>query len=286
MPPVTISTEQWDATRAALKDTAERFAALVSTRDPAIMATRDWSIADTVAHVTAIALWDTALTRPGGPLPHPWNLAADQIPITTVDTVHALNDQILAGFTERDPAALAERLRAHIDDMLSASTGHDPDTTVAWLGGSHVPLAGVFAHLTNELQIHGRDIARAVDVKWVIPPAYAAQFLDVFVAGIARNGPGRLLDSDQPAPGRRITARLVSRDTRPLTLVVLPDGSATAGDPEGPVDVRIRFEPATFNLMMFGRISKVRAALSGKVVVAGPRPWLLPAFLRVFRFPS
>jgi hypothetical protein len=38
-------------------------------------------------------------------------------------------------------------------------------------------------------------------------------------------------------------------------------------------------------LMMFHRISKARAALTGSVVVRGPRPWLLPRFLRTVRCP-
>jgi hypothetical protein len=37
--------------------------------------------------------------------------------------------------------------------------------------------------------------------------------------------------------------------------------------------------------MMFGRIARPRAVLSGKVRIGGPRPWLLPAFLRTVRMP-
>lgn len=40
------------------------------------------------------------------------------------------------------------------------------------------------------------------------------------------------------------------------------------------------------NLMLFGRMSRVRAALTGKVLVSGPRPWLLPAFLRTVHMPD
>jgi hypothetical protein len=37
--------------------------------------------------------------------------------------------------------------------------------------------------------------------------------------------------------------------------------------------------------MLFHRISKPRAVLTGKVVVRGRRPWLLPTFLRTVRCP-
>ena len=48
----------------------------------------------------------------------------------------------------------------------------------------------------------------------------------------------------------------------------------------------MRFDPATLNMMMFGRISKLRAVLARKIVIGGRRPWLVPAFLRTARFPS
>jgi uncharacterized protein (TIGR03083 family) len=282
-----ITVEQWNAARAALRDSGQRFAELACSCDPGTMATRDWSIADTVAHVTSIALLDTARAQPGDiPLPYPWNAVEDQIRMTTVDTVNVLNDQIMERFTERDPQVLAKQLRTHIDDMLRTSAGLDPDKPVAWLGGSRVPLAAIFAHLTNELQIHGHDVARATRTQWVIPSAYAAQFIDLLVAGLARHGTGRFLDSDGPVPDRRIAVRFQSRYTAPMTLVMSPGGAVTLAGPASAVDVRVRFEPATFNLMMFGRISRLRAALTGKVLVSGPRPWLLPAFLRTVRFPS
>jgi len=46
------------------------------------------------------------------------------------------------------------------------------------------------------------------------------------------------------------------------------------------------FDPVTFNLMMFGRVSRLRAGLTRKIVVSDRRPWLLPAFLRVVRCPT
>jgi uncharacterized protein (TIGR03083 family) len=286
---IAITAGQWNPTRAALRDSGERFTELVRSSDPQTWATRDWSIADTVAHVTAIAQWEAALARYGDgddATPYPWNVVGGQIRITTVDTLNVLNEQILARFTERDPLVLCEQLRTHIDDMLDASEGLDPDQPVTWLGGSRPPLAGIFAHLTNELQIHGWDIARATGSQWTIPSAYAARFLDVFVAGLTRNGLGRLLAKDGPVPRRRIAVAFRSRYFTPLTFVLSPGGVVSQTDPDSGVDVRVRLEPAAFNLMMFGRISRLRAVLTGKVVVSGPRPWLLPAFLSVVRFPS
>jgi hypothetical protein len=139
--------------------------------------------------------------------------------------------------------------------------------------------------LTNELQIHGRDIARATRSGWVTPPEYAAQFIDLFVVGVIRCGVGRLLFKEGGPNRRRVAVELRSRYTTPVTLV-LSNGKVTVTEAGGPIDVRVRFDPVTLNLMMFGRISRPRAALSGKLVVSGPRPWLLPTFLRTVRFPA
>lgn len=281
-----ITASQWSAARAALLDSGEHFAGLLSSCDPGAMATREWTVADTAAHVTAIALWDTALAQAGEvPFPYPWDVLSDLARLTTVDTVHKLNNEVMSRFTERDPQVLAKQLRIHIGDMLATSAKLEPDSPVGWLGGSRIPLAAVFAHLTNELQIHGRDIAQATGRRWVTPPAYAAQFLEVFVTGITRHGVGRLLYRDGGGTRRRIGVQFLSRYSAPLTLV-LDDGVMTVADDDVPVDVRLRFDPATLNLMLFGRVSQVRALLSGKVMVSGPRPWLLPAFRRTVRFPS
>lgn len=60
----------------------------------------------------------------------------------------------------------------------------------------------------------------------------------------------------------------------------------TVAEPGPGDDVRLSFDPPTLNLVLFGRMSRLRAALTGKLVVRGPRPWLLPAFLRTVHMPD
>ncbi|RJO70818.1 maleylpyruvate isomerase family mycothiol-dependent enzyme [Nocardia panacis] len=279
-----ISAGQWLAVRDALRDIGARFIALVRSVPPTLRATRHWTVADTVAHVTSIALWDAALLRTD-PMPYPWNVLGDRIRITDVDTVDVLNAQTMRRFSERDITVLTDRLRDHIDDILRLGDELDPDSPIRWLGESHVPVAGLVAHLTNELQIHGRDIARASRAPWTLSHEYAAQFLDLFVVGVTRHGVGQLLYKPGPANTRRVAVDVRSEYTNPVTLV-LDGGRVSIDEPGGPVDVRLRIEPADFNLMMFGRISKARAVCTGKVVIGGPHPWLLPTFLHTVRFPA
>jgi hypothetical protein len=155
---------------------------------------------------------------------------------------------------------------------------------VAWLGDSRVPICGVLAHLVNELHIHGRDIARATGTPWHVPAEHAALFFEVFFVELLRHGVGHLLDNDEPPRERRVAVGFRSRHTTPVT-IVLHRGRVSVEDWDAPADVRIGFDPVAFNLMMFHRISKPRAALTGKVRVWGRRPWLLPVFLKTVRCP-
>jgi uncharacterized protein (TIGR03083 family) len=278
---VPITEQRWSETRRAVAATGERFVRLVAASDPRTMATADWTVADTAAHVATITFMYTRILRLDEPvIPE----VHEHIVATNVDTVADLNAWTLGLFTERDPATLVERLRADIDDILRVTETLDPAIPVTWLGDSKVPIAGVLAHLVNELQIHGRDIARATGTPWPVPPADAALFFEVFFVELIRHGYGKLLDNSPPPNNRRIAVSFRSRHTAPVT-IVLQNGQVSVEEPGDATDVRIFFDPPALNQMLFHRISKARAALTGKVIVSGRRPWLLPTFLKTVRCP-
>jgi uncharacterized protein (TIGR03083 family) len=278
-----VTGEQWQAVRAALPEIGSRFADLVAgVPDAHARSLGEWSVAETASHVGMIALMYTGMIRgDGGPLPLPG--LAEPIGAASVDTISKMNALALDLYPERDPGRLAERLRADIAEVLLVSADLDPEKPVWWLGSSRVPVAGVLAHLVNEMLIHGLDIARAARRPWPIPAAYEALFLELFLFGMVRNDMGRLLDDATPSP-RRIAVEFRSAYTRPAVLA-LQHGELRAHEPDGTADVRLRFDPAVLVPMMFGRISKARAVLTGGVRIGGPRPWLLPAFLRTVRMP-
>jgi hypothetical protein len=280
-----VTEKQWDAVRESVRTTAGRFCELVSSvPDPGTRVTVKWSVADMTAHVTTVAVLNTMLLQAAA-VPFHMPGLTEAIAATTVEGVHGLNDQVLSYFTERDAARLTGMLRDHVDLMLAASGSHDPAETFSWLGGARVPLAGMFAHMVNELLIHGNDIARAVKVPWAMPPEDAALFFDLFYVGLASGNPGRLLDGSKRPRKRRIAVEFRSGYTTPITVVVR--NGKVAIEPIGPgADATVRFDPATLNMMMFGRISKPRAVLTRKIVIGGRRPWLMPAFLRTVRLPS
>ena len=277
-----IEPAKWDAVRVAVRTAGDRFAELItSAPDPAAKVTADWSLAEMAAHVTAIAWQYTSMVAAGRR-----RMPALDGPVsrTTVDTVSDLNEVTLGQFTERDVTVLAEQLRAHIDTILDATADADPATPVPWLGDSRVPLAGILAHLLNELLIHGRDIALAIGRSWTTPPGDAALFFELFLVGVLRLGIGGLLDGGDRPRERRIAVEFRSRHTTPVTLV-LHRGEVSVEQPRRDNDIRLFFDPPTLNLVLFHRIGKPKAALARKIVVWGRRPWLLPAFLRKLRLP-
>lgn len=291
---MTITNEKITGARAALRHAADRFGELLATvPDPEVRATRSWSVTRTAAHVASLAWACTAIVAPGRDAA--WDEALDaRFRATNVDNVRDLNVLLLRRYAEEsDLDRLATRFRQDVNAVLAMTDGWDPAQAVNWLGGSRLPIAGLFAHLANELHIHGWDIARAIRAPWTIPAPDAALFLELFLAGLIRHGYGGLLDSTPPPPRRRITVQFRSRHLTPMTIAL--DGTTggtgnrdrvTVEEPGPDDDVRVSFHPPTLNLMLFGRISAVRAALTGKVVVWGPRPWLLPAFLRTLHMPN
>lgn len=282
---VSVTEEQWNAVRESLRTTAGRFCELVSSApDQGIKVTDRWSVADVAAHVAAIAWIDTTLLAVT-PDPFPMPGLAEAIQATTVDDVHGFNDRVLDCFRERDARKIAGMLRDQVDLMLAASQRRDPGQTIAWLAGARVTLAGLLAHLVNELLQHGYDIALAVKVPWAMPREDAAFFFELFYVALAKGEPGRVLDGSKRPVDRRIAVEFRSGFTTPVTIVVR-NGRVTAEPAGSGADIKIRFDPAALNMMMFGRLSKTRAVLTGKVVISGRRPWLLPAFLRTVRAPS
>jgi uncharacterized protein (TIGR03083 family) len=275
--------ERWAAVRASLDRATDRFGWLVrSAPDPQELATKDWTVAVTAAHVAAVAHNSTMVRV--DPAIVPTAEVTDLFAATTMDTISDLNDVMLGEFGERDLRALGAGLRADVDRILRVTARRDPAELITWLGEAKIPLVGILAHLLNEILMHGRDIARASGLAWTIPPGDAAHVFDLFIVGMMRHGLGHILDNDEPPMQRRIAVEFRSAHTIPIT-VVLQHGQVSVEEPGGPTDIRLSFDPPGLLLMLFHRISPVRAALTGKVVMWGKRPWLLPAFMRTVRAP-
>ncbi|MEV4822125.1 maleylpyruvate isomerase N-terminal domain-containing protein [Micromonospora sp. NPDC049274] len=279
----TAGPDRWTLANAALLAAADRFTAMAATASsPTVRVTADWTLADTVAHVVSIAvLYVSKLEGTGFAIRVPG--LEDMLAVTNVDTVADVNRHVLAHFSERDPEVLLSQLTTAVARLLGTTA--DPRSTVSWLGNARVTVGGLFAHLTNELLVHGWDIARALRRPWPMPDAHAGLYWDLFMFDMLRDSYGVLLNTALPMPRHHVSVQFRSRFT-PTTTLTLGDRRVWIAPPDDPFDVRVRFQPARFNLMMFGRISIAQAVLRRDVVIGGPRPWRLPAFLRVVHMPN
>ncbi|MFF0097850.1 maleylpyruvate isomerase N-terminal domain-containing protein [Micromonospora sp. NPDC005257] len=280
-----VTQDGWMRARAAVLETGRRFDALVrSAPDPAAMATAEWSIADSAAHVLSIGSLCLLLLDPDAP-PLPVPGLRELLSSTNVDTVADTNSHVMRHLTERDLRAVLRDLRTSIERILLVTRTAEPASTVTWLGNAQVTVAGVLAHLVNEMLVHGWDIARAARLPWRMPDADAALFFDLFLVDMIRNDYGALLNPSVRMPRQRIAVQFRSAHTTTATLV-LHRGRVVVAPPDDPYDVSLTFRPARFNLMLFGRVGALRAAAGRDVIVGGPRPWRLRAFLRVVHMPN
>lgn len=280
-----VPPQRWQLARTALRGAGDRFRSLLTGDcDPAAMATADWTVAESAAHVLSIASMYVALVEDGTATLAVPDLEAI-LATANVDTVADLNAHVLEHFAERDPDRLAALLEEAVERILVATRDVPPETTLRWLGGSRVPVAGVVAHLVNELYVHGWDMARALRRPWPMPDEHAALYWELFFVGMLHHDYGTLLNTSLPMPSRPIAVRFRSAHT-PDATIVLGGSRVWLAPPRDPFDVRVTFKPARFNLMLFGRISTATAVLRRDVLVGGPRPWRLPAFLRVVHMPN
>lgn len=278
--------DRWPHARVAVHQAAQRFTALVRScpAPTRTLATKTWTVSDSTVHVLSIAmLYVSMVDTDADPLPVPGLDSA--LEGTNVDTVSSLNVLVLRHLTERDSEVLCRDLSDAVDHLLRATVHTDPGSVVRWLGGASVTVAGLLAHLTNELLIHGWDIARATGQPWSMPQADAALFFDLFFLDMVRHDHGVLIDTGVRQPARRIAVAFRSAYTSQTT-TVLEDGRLTIAAPGTALDARITYRPARFNLMLFGRVGMLSAVLRRDVIIGGPRPWLLPGFLRVVHMPN
>lgn len=278
-----VTQERWQAIRKSLEKVSADFARLSRAVDPASMATDHWTCAETVAHVTAIGALYTSLLRKDPELAFPE--VTETMLATTVEDVSVFNAVTLRAYRERRMPKVLDRFEQEIREILLLSEDVDYHAVVPWLGDSRVPISGLLAHLVNEMHVHGWDMARKNRVPWTIEPFDAAHFPEAFLTGVISSGYGRLTEGGDRARERRVAVQFRSDYTTTSTLA-LHRGVVTVEEPSPDDDVRLTFHPPTLNLMLFGRVSRTRAALTRGIRVSGPRPWLLPQFMRKVRLPS
>jgi hypothetical protein len=129
-----------------------------------------------------------------------------------------------------------------------------------------------------EVLVHGYDVARSIGRRWPISAEDArtiARASLVFVPNYVDPTATR---------GKRVAYRVLIRGG-PRVRVLIDDARAELGDVDGPADCTIRAEPVAVVLVSYGRMSRFRAAATGRLLAGGRRPWKALAFSRSFLRP-
>jgi uncharacterized protein (TIGR03083 family) len=238
----------------ALEAVSARLAALMRTiEDPSPPAVGVWTIGETAAHVSGSG---SALLRAlrGGPPER-------------VDDLAAANARALAGFPERDPRRLADRLESGDAELVAHARRIGGDPLTRPFEGVDVPLSAVLSIELGELLVHGFDIARAAERPWSIEAEHAGLALRGYLLLLPF-----LLDRAH-AEGVRLALDLRVRGMVPV-LVRVADG-ALGVEPalDQPVDAHISVDPAACLLLVWNRIPPWQPLIRGQLVVWGRRPW-------------
>ena len=279
------SIDQWIEIRASLEDAVGRFGRLLGgVRDAGAPALGSWSIADTAAHVREVVTLNSTWATGGNP-PDEYREAYELAATVAVDQVTDVNALALANATERDLGVLAGLIQERAELMLYLTAEADGSEQVCWLGGLKLPVSAVAAHTLSEINVHGRDIARAEGNAFVLAAddarlAFEGFLLPLLTAADAGGFGGQRSDAMQP-----VCCELRLRGCAPVLLVADEGGIAIEEPGTRPADVHVAAPPDVMWLLMFNRIKPLGPALRGQVKVWGRRPWRLRHLMRLLQTP-
>jgi hypothetical protein len=274
LPATTATHNTLAEARVALREVVPEFIRLVrGIPDPDAAAVGTWRAGDVIAHVSHVCGADMDA------------LAGRTLPTGTVNTasVAQLTASMLADDSERDPAALADRIDAFALEFDEVAAHCEADT-VTWLGGARLAPSAVACHLLEEFLVHGHDIAHAGDRPWPIQRRHARLAIEGAALPIIAALPTAFVNAERAGSFRaRIEIRLRGGGRAQL---VFDGGSLRVDAAEGrAADAYISADPATLLLLLLGRQGRWKPLLTGKVVAWGRRPQKLLQLLDVMSPP-
>jgi hypothetical protein len=286
-----MSSPAWMALRGALGETVGRFARLLEeVRDPAARAVGSWTVKDVASHVHEVSLVNSWFVTGEDP-PDDLRALHDMAATVSVDGVRDLNALALKLLPERSAPALASLVEQRVRALIEATADMDGDEQIAWLGGTKLPVKAVVAHMLSELFVHGNDVAGAEGRSFSIPGSHGKLIFEAFLLELVRSPDAARFAGDRTGSVKPVTCELRIWGAEPVLIVAGDDGLAVRapGTPgtrgEHRVDARISADPCTMWLVMCGRTSPLRAALTRRVVLSGARPWRVRRLARLLHTP-
>jgi uncharacterized protein (TIGR03083 family) len=241
-------------TRSAGDRTAEVIAAIRDPRAP----TRGlgWTLGETAAHLVANARSHRAWLRGEGKIDY------------GAPDLAEVNRRAIDELEERDPARLAELLRAENQAYVGAAGDQPPGATVPAEVGPALSVEVMTCVYLGELLVHGFDLARTLGRPWPIARAEA----NLVAAGALSILP-QFVD---PAAARDASVAYELRlRGGPRVVLRVRDGTlgVEPGTPGVTVDCRISADPAAFLLVAYGRVGQWGPIVRGQLLAWGRRPW-------------
>ena len=192
----------------------------------------------------------------------------------------ASNAASIAMVDHTDAGRLAELITVGAQRFLELVAAADPqmECETPWYGpGRTRTLDCLTALALGELTVHGYDIATGTGRPWPISAEHAK-----LIVGTVCPEMWPLVVRPEAGRGAPMTYEVRLRGDGPRYVIRVADGTAEVRAAGGPVDCVISADPATFLLVVYGRMPLGRALLRGGMLAWGRRPWLGLRFKDLF----
>ncbi|GAC50938.1 maleylpyruvate isomerase N-terminal domain-containing protein [Gordonia aichiensis] len=254
----------------AARATAQSFVDLVRGIDnPDVSLSRrsTWTVADCVGHVASEPARYLDLVRGATAWP---NQACD------LKDIYAKQ---IANLPTRDVHKLAEKLADDLDELLNLVCHFGARVPVMAVEGDGrgVRADSALGILIGKMTVHGHDIARAIGARWELDPE---------VAPLVARGRHQLLpcwNDNLTGSSPDATVEIRFRGTDERFVYQFTDGhlEINPGEHADP-DLYVSVKPAAGVLIGYGRMSPVRALLTGRAMAWGTSPWLATHLVKRF----
>jgi len=212
----------------------------------------EWSVAELGQHVACLPSFWQSQHDEGQGFERPADFAAYTAAAAAEITETDLN--LLADRCEHEFVIFGERQKSNAQQ---------------WLYGVEMPARNMCGMALNELILHGRDLAA---VSGAALPTYDPREANAAVDGICTTMPF-FVDETRAQAQPDGVYHVHFRGGRDYTWTKQGERLlVTDGRPKR-ADARLSTDPAMFLLSSLGRVSQLRAGLSGKMVAYGKRPW-------------
>jgi len=238
----------------AARERVHEFASQVRAADPSQRVPNlDWTVADLAQHVACLPGFWTEQHQGGDTFELP-------------DDFAAFSDSKRAWITTTVASELADLIESGFDGFLTELASCDE---TFWLYGSPQNATNLCALTVNETILHGRDLAAVTGVR---PPMHDDREVHAVVNAMMATTPA-FIDPVKAAAQPDGVYHVHFRGGDHWTWTKRgPELIVTPGKPPK-ADAHMRADAATFLLASLGRISQVRAGLSGKMLTYGKKPW-------------